>query len=360
MKIQFVIASLKMGGAERAVTKLAKHWSHLGHDIVITTWADDGEDFYELPPSITRQRLNLPLMSHTLLHKIALQLKRFYAVLRAVKRTNPDIVLPFQTEANILCLATQNLHDAGVVPSERTNIDRQTLHPLSRVLRRITYPRAKQMVFVSKGATSSCPWLPEHRKQVIYNAVEKPDNSYTPSQRDRTIVAIGRLRTLKGFDLLISAFANVAADFPKWRVKIYGDGPEGENLQHQINALHLKDKIEMCGPTHNVHNILSKAGIFVLTSYYEGMPNALIEAMSTGTPCISTDCPHGPNELIQSGYNGILTPVGQIAPLSEALSNLMAAPKVRKQIGDNALEINKTLDIDLISKRWFDVIRNAT
>tara|TARA_Y100001960_G_scaffold292980_1_gene335610 strand:- start:258 stop:908 length:651 start_codon:yes stop_codon:yes gene_type:complete len=216
------------------------------------------------------------------------------------------------------------------------------------------------MVFVSKGAASSCPWLPEHKKQVIYNAVEKPDNSNTSLPRDRTIVAIGRLKKLKGFDLLISAFAKVSTDFPDWRVKIYGDGPEGESLQHQIKALHLTDKIEMCGPTQKVHNALSKAGIFVLTSYYEGMPNALIEAMSTGAPCISTDCPHGPNELIRSGYNGILTPVGQVAPLSEALRNLMATPKMRRQIGDNALKINKTLDIDLISKQWFDVITNTT
>lgn len=358
MKIMFFIGSLKLGGAERAVSKLANDWRSRSHEISIVTLCGVEDDFYSLDASITRIGLNLMEPRATLLQKVVLQFRRMYHLPRVIWQVRPDIVISFNTDANILCMETAWLHPCPVLISERTNPERQIIKKLPALIRRVFYPLARKIVFVSQGVADRYPWISKERKAVILNALEKRD--IDSSSRNHEIVALGRLMPVKGFDILIRAFASIAERYPDWTLSIYGDGVLKTELQDMIAAQGMTGRVVLKGHTKDPYPILAEAGIFVLSSRYEGFPNSLMEAMSVGAPSISFDCACGPNELLQHRENGLLVPPENEKALAEAISYMIENPSERERMGKNALGINDNLAIDKISAQWGTVIEEVT
>jgi len=150
-------------------------------------------------------------------------------------------------------------------------------------------------------------------------------------------LAIGRLVPQKGFDLLIEAVALVGPDvLDSWQVEILGEGPCREELQQLLVSRGLSDRVHLVGQVRDVVERLSRASLFVLSSRFEGFPNALTEAMAAGVASISFDCPTGPRELITPGVDGVLVPPGDVVALSKALTELMTSPDKRRRIGEAA------------------------
>jgi GalNAc-alpha-(1->4)-GalNAc-alpha-(1->3)-diNAcBac-PP-undecaprenol alpha-1,4-N-acetyl-D-galactosaminyltransferase len=224
------------------------------------------------------------------------------------------------------------------------------------MLRRLLYPFARKIVFVSQGAADAYNWIRSVKKAVILNAVENVPQELFGKDRRHEIVAVGRLVELKGYDLLIDAFAKISSRHLDWRLVIYGEGPFRPGLEKKIRLLGLKDKVSLPGPTRNVQAVLAEAGMFVLSSRYEGMPNALLEAMSVGAPCVSFDCPFGPNEVITHDQNGLLIPLGDVDRLADAMAYMIENPQERKRLGDNAQFINQRLSLEKITAQWQAVI----
>lgn len=356
MKIAFFISSLRMGGAERAVVKLANHWAAKEKEVFIITITDDAKDFYTLDKKIARIKLGLMEPRKTFFQKVRLQFKRMHALTTTIRKIKPDIVISFQTETNLLALETAPFHSVPVIISERTNIHMQKMKWIPAILRRLLYPLAQKIVFVSHGAANAYNWISKDKKAVIYNPVE-PVETFKDGERTQEIVALGRLVKLKGYDLLIEAFSSLAAKHPAWNLKIYGEGPYRPDLENLISRYGLENCVFLPGATQNVPEVLSKAGIFVLSSRYEGMPNALMEAMSYGAPCISFDCAFGPSELIQTGQNGILVANGDVSELAQNISALINDAQKREAIGHQAQKINSDLAVDKITAQWEDLIR---
>ena len=155
-------------------------------------------------------------------------------------------------------------------------------------------------------------------------------------EREKTITAVGRIDENKNHELLIRAFAQIAGQFPEYRLVIYGEGDKRQELCKLSEELGLKNRISLPGSIEDVSEAIYKTSVFVLSSNTEGMPNTLIEAMIMGLPVIATDCPcGGPAELIRSGENGILTPVGDVNAMKDnlqyMLKNLQNAEKMGKQ-----------------------------
>lgn len=349
-----------MGGAERAVVKLANHWAEHGNDVSIITITDDSQDFYPLHASINRIKLGLMEPRITMWQKIKLQMRRMHALPKAIRAINPDVVISFQTETNLLALETSAFYKARLIISERTNIHHQKIKKIPTLLRRALYPFARKIVFVSQGAADAYDWIKNDKKHVIYNPVEPVEPAPAPARdRKKEIIALGRLIDLKGYDLLIKAFAKIAAQYPDWNLKIYGEGESRQKLESLIRTEGLDDRVELPGTTQNVPDVMSLAGIFVLSSYYEGMPNALMEAMSHGVACISFDCPFGPSELITHGKNGLLVDVGDIDGLSQNLSELISNPEKRQALGRAAEKINADLSLEKITAEWDCLIKTS-
>ena len=185
-------------------------------------------------------------------------------------------------------------------------------------------------------------------------------NSYYEGKRKKTIVSVGRLEEQKNQLMLIRAFSKISKEFNEYNLKIYGEGTLRSKLQNEIDRLELNEKVKLCGISNNIKEDIKDASLFIITSNYEGMPNALMEAMALGLPVISTDCPcGGPKFLIENKKNGILIPVGDEKVLIESIRMILNNNKFAIQIGKNALEIGEKLSPNIINQKWNDLIREV-
>ena len=158
--------------------------------------------------------------------------------------------------------------------------------------------------------------------------------------------------------LLIEAFAELRADFPDVSLTIYGEGPSRPGLEQLVREKKLEERVFLPGNEPEVFERIADAQVFALSSRYEGMPNALIEAMCLGLPAVSTRV-SGAVDLIREGENGLLTDVGSKEQLTEALRRLLGDAALRRRLAENAVALNETLQADAILDQWTEVIRRA-
>ena len=161
--------------------------------------------------------------------------------------------------------------------------------------------------------------------------------------------------------MLLNAFKKLYKQFPDWNVHFYGDGDSFQKLQQKCKEYGLTKQVFLEGRVEQVEEKIAYASIYVLTSYVEGMPNALMEAMALGLAVISTDCPcGGPADLIEHGKNGLLVPVGNEEALEQALYQLMSDETYRKELGKEAFQITKQLHPDVVNRKWMEYIEATT
>ncbi len=181
-----------------------------------------------------------------------------------------------------------------------------------------------------------------------------------PSGREHDVVlAAGRLVHAKGFDLLLRAFAPIAAEHPGWTLRVFGSGVRRDRLRALIGELGLTGRVELRGRTPDLPAEMRRASVFALSSRREGMPMVVIEAMGMGLPVVAFDCPHGPAELITPGEDGLLVPAGDVDALAAALRKLITDPGLRDRLGERALRAARRHDIGRIGPRWSRLIASA-
>lgn len=252
-----------------------------------------------------------------------------------------------------------NIALARLAPPTTITIGQEHLHLARRARSRhrliaAHYPALDAVVTLTTAdAQDYRSLLPGTLVEAIPNAVpEFAGANQPPAPRSPTIVAAGRLTRQKGFDQLIHAWATVSRDHPHWRLNIYGSGPEQSHLQTLIDNLDLTQCTSLVGHVDDLGAVLRSAGMFVLSSRYEGFPMVLLEAMSCAAPIVAFDCPTGPADLIRDGINGRLVPAGNVAELATAISSLVDHPTRRHRLGSAARVFSKDYDRDLIASRW--------
>lgn len=175
------------------------------------------------------------------------------------------------------------------------------------------------------GTPCACLFNPTLDGRILALAKQPVEHRWFDGQH-RVIVAAGRLEKVKGFALLIEAFAALREEFPLARLLILGEGGLRADLQAQIDACGLQESAELAGFQANPYPFMAQAELFVLSSYNEGLPNTLIEAVICGTPALSTDCPSGPEDILLGGLGGDLVPVGDAQALAGAMRRYLADP----------------------------------
>ena len=168
---------------------------------------------------------------------------------------------------------------------------------------------------------------------------------------------MGRLCEQKNHALLIDAFAKVSDKHPDVNLLIYGIGPLEDAIKEQISRLELSKRVLLMGLSQHSNEVLSSAKCFILSSDYEGMPNALLEALAVGVPSISTDCPcGGPRCIIENGVNGFLTPVGDTDATAKAMDRLLSDENLRKSFSAKAREMSGAYRTENVFSRWREFV----
>ena len=356
MKLVLVISSLGGGGAERVMTLLANAWVERGNEVTLITLASDRMDRYPLDPAVRRIALDVAGNSAHVLAAIGHNIVRIRALRRAIAASRPDAVISFIAESNVRVLIAAAGLCVPVIISERTALNGHHMRGVWRTLRRWSYPRATAIVAQTRRCAAELEVLAHRQVDVIANpvSIESHPEEAIASERagGHTLLAVGRLSPEKGFDLLIEAFAQVAERHPDWNLMILGEGPLRTELARKVAEQNLGGRIAMPGFDAHIRQAMRRADLFVLSSRYEGFPNALLEAMTEGRACVSFDCNAGPRELIEHGKNGWLVPAGDVPAMAAALDALMRDADLRQRLGHRAREVTATYALPAILDQW--------
>lgn len=361
-RITLIASSCRPGGAERVMAIMANYWASLGWRIHLLSLDNDATPFYPIHSDVVFKSLDLsqPLGGAPValfrLHK------RIHELRMAVCQTRPEVILSFNDITNILVLLAVRSLGVPVIVSERND---PHCHPLKnpwRLLRGVTYRRANSVVAQTQSALTYFSSDIRQRGRVIPNPVLMPDplpNSGRSEGRERlrkVVLAMGRLEKQKGFDNLIQAFGKLAARHSGWDLVIWGDGQERNALENRIRDLGLQNRVLLPGTTKKPGEIMRNADLFVLSSYYEGFPNVLGEAMAHGLPVLSYNCPSGPSELIRDGIDGILVPPGNMEALGVGMDRLMSNEAERQKLSASAPQVVERFGLKAIMEAWTHLI----
>lgn len=358
-RVALVIANLGWGGAQKVLTTMANHWAVLGWEVTLISVDARRVDCYFPPlPQVRLVYLGAAARSgssgRALLHNV----RRALLLRRAIRAAAAETVVSFLSATNVLTLLATRGLGIPVIISERGDPDRALLPQAWRYARAATYPMADCVVAQTDYALARLGRAARRRATVIANPVSP--HWPQPDSGGRQISAVGHLMPVKGFDLLVEAFARASKAFPEWRLVLWGEGPERTNLLALAERRGIADRVSLPGRSETPGGWLGSTTIFVLSSRHEGLPNALIEAMAAGAPAIATDCPvGGPRSLIASGLDGLLVPPENVEAMAAALERVMGSHPLRVRLGAAAAKSAERFAEPVIMAQWTSLVARA-
>lgn len=361
MRCTLIIHSLSSGGAERVISRMGNYWAQQGWDVTLLTFDDGSEPpFYQIENQVDRRPLGLAKVSANPIAGIWNNITSTQGLRRAIIDSKPDVIISFMERTNTIAILASRGLNIPILVSERNDPAMLSPGKMWEMLRQWTYPFADRVVVQTERAGNYFPAKLQDRIVVMPNPVIVPpvETTTNPPQLpgERSLIAVGRLVPQKGFDLLLQAFSKLTDRYREWHLTILGEGELRPQLEALRTELGLVDRVHLPGRVKNPHEYLQQADIFIMSSRFEGFPNALCEAMVAGTAVISTDCPNGPREIIRNGVDGILVPSENIAALADAMSRLMSDPHQRASLAAAAPELAERFSLDKVMSMWESLI----
>lgn len=361
-KIIFHINSLEQGGAERVITNLAHQFAAEGYEVYIATeWYAENE--FRIDKSITRVHvgLNAEEEGRGRIAKLRIREKRLRAF---IKKVRPDVVVAFCHKANYRAITAALGTGIPVIVSVRTDPVGHYDKWDDKIQIPLLFPRAAGCVFQTEGQRDFFPVKVQRKSRIILNPL---NNKYLdipkPEARVKEVVQSGRLVDFKNQLMLIRAFDKVHQKHPDYVLKIYG-GDSGDGTKELLEQLIAERKAEayvfLMGASDSLERQLVNASVFAFSSDWEGLPNALLEAMALGLPIVSTDCPcGGPRTVIQDGVNGLLVPIKDEDAMAEGICRLIENPELAERLGSKARDIRNIANSKAVFEQWQDYIESV-
>ena len=349
-KLLISCVTLSSGGAERVISVLSKPFADNYNEVVIVMWLKKPV-FYKIDERV--RLVYLPDISGT-----SNRYAEIFSFRKVVNSENPDIILSFLTPFNVLVeIATIGM-SVPVVVCERTDPDRSK--GLAKILRNLAYLRADGILTQTFISKHSFRGNLNKKTDVIYNPITMSDEevgSALHAEKEKLMVSAGRLISIKNQKMMIDACKVVSTRHPEYKLVIYGEGPYKDTLQEYIKAEGMVDCVLLPGNKKNIWDCIKPAQVFLLTSNFEGMPNAMLEAMCLGLPCVSTKL-KAAEELISDGINGYIVDFNDSVALADRICFLIENPDKALAIGERATEIYKQVKEDRVSAQWIEYINN--
>lgn len=358
-KIAFHLNCLEQGGAERVVTNLANQFAENGYEVIIATeWY--GENEFRTDARVRRVHVGLregDFRKHRLV-QFYLRVKYLREFLR---REKPDILIPFARKALYRGLMAAYFTKIPVLISIRTDPAGHYEERSDKIQIPLLFPRADGCVFQTQGAKEFFAPRLQKNSRIILNPINpKYIGVPEPERRIKTVVQSGRLVDFKNQPMLIRAFIKVHQKHPDYDLKIYGgdsfDGTK-EILEQIIEENQAGGYIHLMGASDSLEREMADAALFAFTSDWEGLPNALMEAMALGLPIVATDCPcGGPRTVMTHEKNGLLIPVKDQKALEEGINRLIEDGELAERLGREARKIADLANGNAVYEQWRDYI----
>lgn len=361
-KLMFVLPRMGGGGAERVVSIIANHLCEQ-YDVTILVLVSN-ESFYSLDKRIRFISANYEVNRSNKVTRLISLARNFLNAIRfvhtKVNEIEPDIVFSLLEETDIVTYLALLGNERIIHLCSERNDPTQRSTILQKAINWI-YQRCDYLVCQSQTVSDYYAKVSADKKIVIPNPVDFSSYPARVPEGDRLhIVAAGRLRPQKNFCLLIDSFARVAVQFPDAYLTIFGEGPQRELLEGQVNTLGLSERVKLPGASKQLLEDMRDASVFVMSSDFEGFPNALVEAIAIGIPVISTDFATGVAHEIIDDNVGIVVPCADKVAMSAALACLLGDEQKRKLIRENGYLSLARFDTEKVLLRWSDLINRVS
>jgi len=363
MKLTFVTATLTSGGSERVMSIVANKMQERGYEVEIIC-LNDQIVFYPINEGIKITHVEVEAGTKSLP-------KKLWWFRKHIQNTQPDVVIAFMVSVYTVTLLALIGVDIPVISSVRNDPAYSNLR--KKITRKILLPRSAHVVVQTQQIKQYFSKNIQKKTTVIYNPVnervfEAPLNppsmgSYDndnpglniKDERLNRIISVGRLYPQKDQKTMIEAFAKVSEKFPQWSLIIFGEGPERGALELLVERLKIKDKVLLPGKSENIIDELKKSKIFCLSSIYEGMSNALVEAICVGLPIVTTKV-SGTEELIENGENGFVMDIGDKDTMAMAMTKLIEDESLRQKFAEKNKTQAVKFETNAIVDQWEEVI----
>lgn len=357
MRLILMTSSLGAGGAERVASTLCNEWVKRGHEVtLIATFSGGGTAFYPLSPLVKVVFLAnlMPIEGKTIFS----YWRRFFVLRSLVSSGSVDVVISFLPNVNVAAILSAAFTTVPVVISERRDPISQPVSKFWEFACSRLYRFSDAIVVQTESVLCSIGGVYPSLKNATCIPNPLPQKLVRFWRKEnakdrRVLLSIGRLVSEKQIEHSIRAFGLLADSREAWDLHIYGDGVARAELEKLIDELSLRGRVFLMGRTKAPWDVMAKADAFVMTSRQEGFPNALLEAMGVGLPCVVYDCLSGPREITRGGVDALLVPLNDQDALAEALRRVMDDDIFRKELGNRArISVLERYDLSVVMKAW--------
>jgi len=335
------------------LSTLANHWALQGKKVCVITYNDIEKDFFVLDKKVHRIIIPPFKPSKTVIYKIYQHIRCLIALRKALKKAAARVSIGFIGITNVRLILSSFGLGLKVVISERNDPARQSLGRMWDFLRRFFYRYADVVTANSSGALKTLSgYVPAEKLILVPNPLQLRVLNDTQRESNLEILTVGRLVHQKAYDVLLDAFAAISSQCPDWRLTIIGEGTLGDDLRCQAERLGIAECVTWLADVRDPFKYYKRADIFVLVSRYEGIPNALLEAMSCGLPVIVSDASPGPLEYVKHETTGLVVPVNNATALEDSINRLIREPQLRIRIGKAARVRVAECDLSKVVRVW--------
>jgi glycosyltransferase involved in cell wall biosynthesis len=344
MKLLFCTPHLATGGSERVMSLLANKFAKEGHHVEIALLSSNKCSYYLDDAIVTIYAggdSNIGII------------KRLFWLRKHVKEQKPDVIVAFLEKA--YCFAILSLIGINVrlIASERN--DPTSSLPQWKILKRLLLPKANHLVVQTQKIKEYFTKGIQQKTTIIFNPVTDKVFNLQNSKKSKVIVAVGRLYPQKNHKMLIKAFSLIGKKYLDYNLLIYGDGPLNKSLKEQIHELSLENRCFLMGRSENVVEEMGKAEIFCLSSDYEGMSNALIEAVCIGLPIVTTNV-SGTETFLENGINALIVDTNDALAFAKAMDRLLSDKTLRTTMANANKAKAELFRMENIYIQWASLI----
>lgn len=337
VKILFVVPSFSGGGAERVVSVLASTLAEMGMDTHCIVYYQATNEY----PHSEKIKVQYLAGKGEASYRALGRKQKISILADMIDEIHPSHIIPFLPQVGLHVVLATLGKKYRIVQTVRNNPRTDPEQGYFRKIRDFLVACSWRSFVQNQEQLDYFPKFLQRKIEIIPNPVSnhflKCEHEYRGIVKE--VVAMGRLSAQKNFTMVINAAKQIHVKHPDVHFSIYGDGPLKDKLQAAIDVNHLSDVVALKGRTTNPAAVLNSADLFILSSNYEGMPNALLEAMAVGLPCISTNCPTGPADIIDNDVNGKLIQVNDVDGLVKAIEEYIQIGTDMSQIGKKAKEL---------------------